>query len=97
MTVPATTMPLVHRAIQLAARIAALGGVIATGSVYLGSVLIAPMPWPLVFGVIWVGFVVATILAARRWAYRPLLFPVMSLAFIVIALWVGQDIFGWAP
>ncbi len=95
-TVSATNL-LAHPAVQLIARIAAVGAVIATGLVYLGSVLIAPMPWPFVFTVVWLSFVIATILAARQWAYRPLLLPVISLAFIVIALWVGQDIFGWAP
>lgn len=88
---------LAHPATQLAARLVAIGGVIATGLVYLGSVLIAPMPWPWVLGVVWLGFVVATIVAALRWAYGSLLLPVISLAFIVIALWIGQDVFGWAP
>ena len=55
------------------------------------------MPWPVLFGFVWLGFLVATIFAASRWAYLSLLLPVVSLAFIVVALWVGQDVLGWAP
>ncbi len=55
------------------------------------------MPWPWVFGFVWLGFVIATILAALRWSYRPLALPVTSLVFILVAMWIGQTFFDWRP
>jgi hypothetical protein len=55
------------------------------------------MPWPLALGVVWLGFVMATILAALRWPYRPLALPVVALAVALVAIWIGETFFHWAP
>ncbi len=79
--------------VQLAARFAAVSGVIQTS--FLGvRVFEAPMPWPWLFGLVMQAFVIATFLAATRWAYRPLLVWVMSVVFLFVAFWVGQDLTG---
>ena len=64
---------LAHPVLRLTARIVAIAGVVAGGIFcLLLSFLVAPMPWPIFFAVVWLGFVAATIAAAYRWAYRPL-------------------------
>jgi hypothetical protein len=84
-----------HPVLRLTARVVAILGVIASGVVYWLSFLVAPMPWPLLFGLVWLAFVTATIAAARRWAYRPLAVAAKSLAFILAAIYLGQAVFGW--
>ncbi len=86
-----------HPVLRLAVLVVAILGVIASGGVYWLSFLIAPMPWPLLFGLVWLAFVAGTVAAARRWAYRPLAVAAMSLAFILAAIYLGQAIFGWQP
>lgn len=83
--------------VQLTARIAAVAGVIAAGSLYARALLVTPMPWPWLFGLVWLAFVIATVLAARRWPYRPLLIWVMSVVFLFVAFWIGRTFLGWAP
>jgi len=55
------------------------------------------MPWPWIFGLVWLGFVVATILVAFRWPYRALGVALMSVAVVLIALWIGQSMRDWGP
>lgn len=79
--------------VQLAARVAAVSGVIQTG--FLGMrVFEAPMPWPWLVGLVLLAFAIATVLAATRWAYRPLLIWAMSLVFVFVASWVGPNLVG---
>jgi len=84
-------------AAQSIARIVAVVGTVATGIFYFPVALIGPMPWPWVFGLVWLGFVIATIIAARRWSYRPLVLTVMSFVFGVGGVWIGQTFVHWAP
>jgi len=60
-------------------------------------VLVTPMPWPWIFGLVWLGFVVATIRLAFRWPYRALGVALMSVAVVLIALWIGQSMLDWGP
>ncbi len=79
--------------VRLAARFAAVSGVVQTG--FLGMrVFEAPMPWPWLVGLVLLAFVIATVLAATRWAYRPLLIWAMSLIFVFVAVWIGQELTG---
>jgi len=38
--------------------------------------------------------VIATVLAATRWAYRPLLVWAMYVIFLFVAFWVGPNLVG---
>ncbi len=89
--------PPARRSAQLIARIAAFVALLASGYFTATSVLVAPMPWPWIFGLVWLGFVVATILLAFRWPYRALGVALMSVAVVLIALWIGQSMLDWGP
>jgi hypothetical protein len=89
--------PPARRSAQLTARIAAFVALLASGYFTATSVLVAPMPWPWIFGLVWLGFVVATILLAFRWPYRALGAALMSVAVVLIALWIGQSMLDWGP
>ena len=84
-----------RRSAQLIARIAAFAALLASGYFTATSVLVAPMPWPWIFGSVWLGFVVATILVAFRWPYRALGVALMSVAVVLMALRIGQSMLDW--
>ena len=67
----------------------------ATGVLYLGSPLVAPPGGVLVLAAGWLVLLVAAIRLRRARPWLTLLVPVVSIAFWVAVLSLGELLFGW--
>jgi len=68
---------------------------IASGLLYAAFVLIAPMPWPWLLGFVWLGFVIAAVVAAFRAPNKALFIPILAALVGLGFRFVGQNFLGW--
>lgn len=79
-------------------RVAGVAGVVAhvaTGFFYVGSPLVAPLGGVLVLWAGWLVMLVVALWLRRARPWLALLVPVMSIAFWVAVISLGELLFGW--
>lgn len=80
------------------ARVAAAGGIVAhvaTAVLYAASGLVVPTAGLAVLWVAWLAMLLAAIRLRRSRPWLTLAVPVVSVAFWVLVLTVGEAVFGW--
>jgi len=89
--------PPARRSAQLIACIAAFVALLASGYFTATSVLVTPMPWPWIFGLCGWGSSSPPSSWRSGGLYRALGVALMSVAVVLIALWIGQSMLDWGP